>query len=590
MHYPSCLIVLICSYLSLCLNGQSIATLQVTLLNETTNQPIKTNMLWHSLKTNKDIVFKTDDKGFTVVKIEDDQRYEVTIPKSSAVFTVEIPDFPDYQKALTLRFPIDEADTPAPKQLPLSITPSPSPKIVYQNLIGLQIINKPQPLECKIIDTETKAIVKSFSSDTTTFILPLNNRFNLSINNITIENPNFLISTASPVMLPYILHFESDKTAKIHALNDRVAINLTYLDLNNQYVKGDTIFLKSQKTGQVFKQTTFVNGSVLFLVPKDDVYEVSLKYFNNIYQFNISKSRPQDILTLNYTVNYPTATDFENRAKEYERMIAERDSLYKIFEKEMIEKGKIAYDSLVKESKRRRQRYGVLRPNTDTILPKLAQDPHYFEKQNDLVNSVLYRHRDVWKKQVIVTDVTGSMFPYLNQLALWLALELTKGEKNGYLFFNDGDDKPNIEKKIGKTGGIYKTQNMNVDSVIELLNEAMWNGHGGDVPENNIEALIAAEKILPQNAELIMVADALAPIKDLILWSKLTRPVRIILCGSKGFEKTHPDYLWLAYKTKGSLHTVENDISLLGEAVEGKTVKIKGRVFRVLDNAFYEIK
>ena len=212
------------------------------------------------------------------------------------------------------------------------------------------------------------------------------------------------------------------------------------------------------------------------------------------------------------------------------------------------------------------------------------------EKIKKVVCAVLYRYREKWTSKVIVTDVTGSMYPYMEELGLWHALEFMKEEKNTYIFFNDGDNKPDNEKIIGKTGGIYSTQNNATDTVVSLMYKAMNKGFGGDAPENNIEALLVAEKYAAPNTEIVMIADNYSAIKDINLLSKLTKPVHIILCGTSILQGIHPNYLWLAYKTHGSVHTIEEDIMNLSELVQGKIITIGGSSYKLLGNRFFEIK
>jgi hypothetical protein len=358
--------------------------------------------------------------------------------------------------------------------------------------------------------------------------------------------------------------------------NENTVINLVYINLKNKPISLDSIVLIGKKTGIKYPKITSENGSALFIVPKSDNYEVHLKYFPKISTINVENSRLRALTTFTYIVNYPSSNDVETQKMEAEKRIAERDSLYKLFEKA----NEIKRDKLTES-------IGVYK---EEVKEKLTKDTHAFEQTQNVIGAVLYRFRKEWTRKVIVTDVTGSMFPYMKELALWHALGLMKEEKNTYLFFNDGDDKPDRAKIIGKTGGIYTTQSAATDSIIGLMYEAMDNGNGGDYPENNVEALWEGQKYATSADELIMVADNYSAIKDISLLSKITKPVRVILCGVNKYGGIHPDYLWLAYKTKGSIHTIEDDIMDIGSTVEGKTITIKGRTYQLLNNRFFEIK
>jgi hypothetical protein len=182
------------------------------------------------------------------------------------------------------------------------------------------------------------------------------------------------------------------------------------------------------------------------------------------------------------------------------------------------------------------------------------------------------------------------MYPYMEQLALWLSFAMMKKEKTAYVFFNDGDSKMDHLKRIGKTGGIYPIESNNTDSVLNVMHTARSNGYGGDIAENNIEALLVAQKLGTPSSELIMIVDNYSCIKDIRLLPEVTKPVHIILCGVNVVTGINPDYLWVAYKTKGSIHTIEDDITDLGTLMEGKTITIRGRTYKLLSNSFFEIK
>ncbi len=113
----------------------------------------------------------------------------------------------------------------------------------------------------------------------------------------------------------------------------------------------------------------------------------------------------------------------------------------------------------------------------------------------------------------------------------------------------------------------------------------MANGFGGDCPENNIEALIALQKDSPKAKELIMVADNWARIKDKTLIGKIKKPVRIILCGVNK-NAINVDYLNLAYKTNGSVHTIERDIKDLNELKVGSTFKFNSTKYILTKTGF----
>lgn len=196
--------------------------------------------------------------------------------------------------------------------------------------------------------------------------------------------------------------------------------------------------------------------------------------------------------------------------------------------------------------------------------------------------------RNGWQNMLVVCDVTGSMSPYTAQIFSWLPGALTSGKCAAFVFFNDGDKKGTGQKNIGKTGGIYGTKSMRFDSVYHTARKTMNAGDGGDLPENNVEALIWSIRNMPSNGDVVLIADNWATPRDLSLFEKINRPVHIILCGARG--GVNPEYLFLARQTGGSIHTVDQDITNLSEMKEGDTVKIGPHTFVLVDEHFIALE
>jgi hypothetical protein len=192
-----------------------------------------------------------------------------------------------------------------------------------------------------------------------------------------------------------------------------------------------------------------------------------------------------------------------------------------------------------------------------------------------------------WKNFTVVGDVTVSMYPYNAQLLWWLKLYTPDKVTNHFVFFNDGDEMPDTEKKIGSTGGIYFRECDSYDQVKKLIKEAMAKGSGGDRPENDVEALLTGEREFPSADFQVLIADNRAPVKDNILSNKLTKPVRVILCGANAYN-INPDYLDLARQTKGSVHLMEEDINGLDALQEGEALKIGKKTYRIENGFFVE--
>lgn len=195
--------------------------------------------------------------------------------------------------------------------------------------------------------------------------------------------------------------------------------------------------------------------------------------------------------------------------------------------------------------------------------------------------------RTQWQKATIVADVTGSMYKYTAQVLLWIKSNPIGSLAKNFVFFNDGDNKPDKDKILGNTGGIYSRSCSSYAEVESLMKATMLKGGGGDYPENNIEALIKSEKDFPTAEYQVMIADNWAAIKDKVLWQHLTKPVRIVVCGATEFN-VNIDYLNLARKTNGSVHLMESDLYNLAGLKEGEILKVGKNSFIVKNGMFVE--
>jgi len=210
----------------------------------------------------------------------------------------------------------------------------------------------------------------------------------------------------------------------------------------------------------------------------------------------------------------------------------------------------------------------------------------------NLPDSVIFRVLDrkkEWKNMLFVCDVTGSMAPYSAELMIWNKLNFNTGRGKYFTFFNDGDNKPDKRKVIGKTGGIYHVEAKDYEDVEKQAMHTIRKGSGGDAPENNLEAILEATTRFPDASEIVLIADNWANIKDLELLKKVNRPVHVILCGIFN-GLVNADYVQLAWSTKGSVHTMEEDIENLALLNEGGKIRIGNNTFKLEKGKFVLIQ
>ncbi|MCB9224801.1 MAG: hypothetical protein H6582_11525 [Crocinitomicaceae bacterium] len=228
------------------------------------------------------------------------------------------------------------------------------------------------------------------------------------------------------------------------------------------------------------------------------------------------------------------------------------------------------YDSIGVDKKYHNAYYIITKvaPGIATAFAQLA-DKSLFD---------MFKRNNINENTLIVTDMTGSMYPYYSQLLVWHAFKMSQGKKMNHVFFNDGDTRPDKEKVVGETGGIYYSRSTQLLDVYQSMNKCMKGGFGGDCPENNFEAIEAGLKKYPKTTNVLMLCDNWAVPRDTVLIHGIQKPITFIMCGAE--MGVNPRYVDLACQNGGTIMTVENSISGLKELKKGEEIKIGKKTYR----------
>ncbi len=374
-------------------------------------------------------------------------------------------------------------------------------------------------------------------------------------------------------------------------IRSRVLLWLTVVGFEGQPHEDEVLYFNLQKRGQVFVAETDETGRAILMLPKGDSIIMSTRFEPEVTRFFLPDDDRAGKVRLRYTTIGTKA--ILAREAERARLAAIRDSLYRL---ERVRDSLAAERALAgEEDFLHMLSFGAdparVKERIESRAAKervmIEADEEYFEKAGMEIEAALYRKSAEWSNKVVVTDITGSMYPYMDQILLWHALALIPGEQNRYIFFNDGDRKRQEEKKIGATGGIYITEEMNMDRLLETMNRAMDGGGGADSPENDLEALLEGARMMGEIDELILIADNYSDVRDIELLTQLRAPVRIVLAGvDYGINE---DYLEIAYATGGSIHTLEEDIEQLSFLADGEVVRIGAYRYRVNRGKFIQL-
>ncbi len=345
---------------------------------------------------------------------------------------------------------------------------------------------------------------------------------------------------------------------------------LDLIGLDGKGLPNEIVYFDAQGRSKVFVGKTSSTGKLKAYLPKGDDYRINFYYDKHVDRIKLEAS--QGFIENTMRLQYEGTKNIEKRRAEEAKRLAE--------EAKRLEKERKEFEKYCKK-----MRMSALEARKAEIEEYKSGERSFADK---VILKVFERNKH-WKNKLVVTDVTGSMNPYTAQLSTWFGMNYMHEQDARFVFFNDGNDMDDYKKDelIGNIGGIYYSKGQTLDTLVNDLVRAAEAGSGGDVDENNMEALIKAVKYDNDFKELIMIADNHAPIKDIALLPDFKTPVRIILCGVR--DDIHPDYLKLAYETKGSVHTIEEDILDLHKHVNGDTIELNGVHYKYLNGRFIKL-
>jgi hypothetical protein len=209
------------------------------------------------------------------------------------------------------------------------------------------------------------------------------------------------------------------------------------------------------------------------------------------------------------------------------------------------------------------------------------------KRMNAAENSAVYRAMDAViskEKVAVVMDVTSSMSVHLASMNWWVANSPDSLNIVYYTFFNDGNNMEDRKKKTGKTGGIYHGEKLR--DLPATLMEAMRSGNGGDLVENDFEALLAAQSQGSNADALLLIVDNFSDVRDEKLLSQITMKTHVLISGD--VTVVRECYLNLAKATGGSILVNGNQINLENVRSTGRitiaesTYEFDGRAFKLL--------
>jgi hypothetical protein len=371
----------------------------------------------------------------------------------------------------------------------------------------------------------------------------------------------------------------------------RTLILVTVLDLDGNPLENENVYLQGIK--KVYTAKTDAKGETALMLPKGAFYAVNFEFRDSLEILNIEAGNYTRTDKIRY--KYIGSKAIKTRILERQYYEALWDSLAQVQAfRDSLAAARSPYSNF---SYRFRDANlsdlnGLIQKRAAEDLKQLRINPKYFVEVGDEAAAALYRNKDKWDDKLIITDLTCSMHPYLDQILSWHVLELqlkkNKEFENQYMFFNDGDGKSMAEKIIGLTGGFHYTNAVKLEDLTQTMKETMSTGCSIDGPENDLEALLdGVQNRKLRKMEIILIADNNSEIRDFELLKSLNVPIRVILAGT--FWGVNEQYLELAYHTHGSVHTIEEDLERLYEMNDGDYIEIGGNKYRIYGGKFLKM-
>ncbi len=456
--------------------------------------------------------------------------------------------------------------------------------------------------EITLISVKTKKAYKATSDVKGNAEFKLPNNDDYTINYKSAPNYGLLkIPNEDNFILQYEAVYGGSKEGAIYPSRDNALFTFTFIDLDSLPVAGENFILQGENNKKQYTATTNKRGEAFILVPIGDTYTFSSTYFPNFGKKQIDPKI--GLYRYDVSLMFPSSADFLQRKAAEEERVKAREERWLVWQKNKKDAKKAAEENekRIAELKKtlegrkkifeeREAEFEKWKEAYDATIDKGIMMPtfRYNPISDTAVNAVLNRHTD-WKRKLMVVDVTGSMTPYSEQLADWHELNWAKQDQIQYVFFNDGNNKPDAQKVIGNTGGIFYSKKTDKQTFKQTMTLARENGTGGDQPENDLEAVIAAINNCNNYDEIVLVADNFAKVRDMILLSQINKPVKIILCGA-AHNTINTDYLDIALATKGSVHTIEQDINDIASTIEGAKILIGDTYYILTKNKFVVYK
>lgn len=348
-------------------------------------------------------------------------------------------------------------------------------------------------------------------------------------------------------------------------------IELDLKDLRNGPLAGETVTLIGRKRHKAFKGVTNSSGMIMLKLPKGDDYDLSFQYHKNFEYTECKYSKGTS--EIKWEFEYMGTKEFLRKRKEAEDK----------------QKAEIAA-----------QLKAIAQAKTDSINAiayAKAQRAANFNIPYSENNVAAVFERNNYANPLVICDATASMTMIVDELQLWFGKNAKEKPKSQFVFFNGGDMKGAKEKKNGETGGFYYTQALPLDKLMVFVDMVLAKTSYDDGQGYYVSALIKGVQMAKEPySDIVLIVDNHATTRDMDLLPQFTgKPVHVVVfCSIKGgcdHSMCQPDYLKIAYKTKGTLSIDGFDYNNIATMKNGDIIEVTGArtKYKLMNGEFFPL-
>ncbi|MFT4760043.1 MAG: hypothetical protein ACI9XO_002413 [Paraglaciecola sp.] len=341
----------------------------------------------------------------------------------------------------------------------------------------------------------------------------------------------------------------------------RVLVNINVLDFQGRPLRKEELYFVSEQGRKVYKVVTNSKGAAILMLPKGDAYIVNTYIFPGITR-KVYEDTPSS-RTSGFKFTTISTAEFQHREKERAMLLARRDSLQR--EQRLRDSVRIAemdgYNFYLQHYYAKKD----LKKIETSVLKKakrdqqaLSENADYYAENNQEIKAMLYRNKNQWKKKRIVANIDCSMYQYIDELMVWNYTDLSEQNNNTYWLFNGFQNNAETSETNHHKRGVYHVSKNNIEGFFNTIDKIVDFSCSGNRLENVVEALIIGAENKSTEEELLFIADNYSDVSDLDKIADLTTPIRVLLTASE--HGINEQYLEIAYKTKGSVHTTKEDV------------------------------